>query len=101
MLIINTISRPVFFTRDNQTCETNNTGERITEQEFTTLRSEGEVICIDDATGNRYVYTPGETTVYVIAPESTVVVEQNTQLPVTDTGLVPTVVEAGSKNATT
>jgi hypothetical protein len=96
MLRIRTISRPVFFTRDNQKCETNSTGEYITEQEFATLTSEMEVICIDEATGKLYTYTPGETTVYITAPESTVVVEQNA--PVIDAELVPRDIPTGSKS---
>jgi hypothetical protein len=72
MLIINTISRPVFFIRDDKIIETNNTGERITQEEFLTMISEKEVICVDEITGLRHTYIPGTPVVYTTAPESVV-----------------------------
>jgi Flp pilus assembly protein TadG len=97
MLKINTISRPVFFVRDNKTIETNNTGEYITEAEFATLVSDGEVICVDETTGQRFTYTPGAPVVYTTAPEPVVepVVESTT--PATDAGRVPSDISTGSE----
>jgi hypothetical protein len=96
MLRINTISRPVFFMRDDKIMETNNTGEHITTEEFATLSCEMEVICVDDITGDRYIYTP-KPVVYITAVESQALPTKNT--PATDAGRVPTDLPVGSKSA--
>jgi len=101
MLRINTISRPVFFTRDGRTIETNSTGEYITHEEFATITSETPVICLDEIAGKHYVYTPGEPVVYTTAPEPLAeivpepVVTENT--PATDAGRVSEPVSTGSE----
>jgi hypothetical protein len=102
MLRINTISRPVFFTRDGKTVETNSTGEYITHEEFATITSETPVICLDETAGKHYVYTPGAPEpvlepVLELVPEPVVV----TELPATDAGRVPELVSAGSETPKT
>jgi len=101
MLKINTISRPVFFVRDGKTVETNSTGEQLTQQEFESIVSDGEVICVDENTGQRFTYTPGAPVVYTTATEPVAepvaepVIEQT--IPATDAGRVPEPVSTGSK----
>ena len=97
MLRIFTISRPVFFVRDGKTIQINNNGDYITQEEFATLQSEMEVICVNETTGERFVYTPGEPIVYVTAVEETVAETENT--PATDAGRVPADLPVGSKSA--
>jgi len=95
MLRINTISRPVFFMRDGKIMETNNTGEHITTEEFASLSCEMEVICVDDITGDRYVYTP-KPVVFTTTVEVPVASTEST--PATDAGRVPTDLPVGSKS---
>jgi len=94
MLKINTISRPVFFVRDGKTVETNATGEQITQQEFATLQSDGEVVCVDENTGQCYIYIPGKPVVYATAVEDIV----TSETPAPDAGRVPTDLPVGSKS---
>lgn len=101
MLRINTISRPVFFTRNDKTIETNSSGEFITEAEFVTIISDGEVVCIDETTGQRYTYTPGEPVVYMTQQETVTAPTESQELPATDAGRVPAPVETGSETPKT
>jgi hypothetical protein len=96
MLKINTISRPVFFVRNDKTIETNNTGEYITLEEFTTIISDGEVICVNELTGERHTYTPGEYIQPVTASVPDTVVVPETPAP--DAGRVPKSVSTGSED---
>ena len=108
MLIINTISRPVFFIRDGRTVETNNTGERITQEEFATLRSEKEVICVDENSNQRYTYEPNAVPFQIEgfnppAIDETPVIteiqleEPEPETPATDAGRVPELIPTGSE----
>jgi hypothetical protein len=89
-------SRAVFITRDNNVIELTS-ADVFTPDEFKTLVSETEVVCVDEDTGILYTVspTPTTTTTELAAP---VIVPKETP-PATDAGLVPQSVPAGSKTS--
>jgi len=87
-------SRAVFITRNNNTVQLES-GQPFTAEEFKTLKSEAEVVCIDEATGKLYTVMAGKS-----APAPVVVAPVETPAPeASDADVVPSSVETGSEDS--
>lgn len=96
MLNIFSNYRRVYITRDGQVTEVTS-GSEITQQEFATMVCEGDVECLDQVTGSLVKFTANSFAPTVAADTTSAPIAQSTPAP--DAGLVPAVVEAGSKNS--
>ena len=93
-------SRAVFITRNNNTVQLEG-GQPFTAEEFKTIKSEAEVVCIDEATGQLYTVVAGKS---APAPVAAAPVEPPApvELPAPeapDAGVTPSSVETGSKDS--
>jgi len=86
-------SRAVFITRNNNVIELTNT-DVFTAEEFKTIVSETEVVCIDEDTGILYTVYPDQ-----VSPATAPATPAIKETPATDAGLVTQSVSAGSKSS--
>lgn len=89
-------SRAVFITRNGATIQLES-GQPFTQDEFKTIKSEAEVVCIDESNGMTYTVAVGAQAKPQVAAPVTTPEPAAEETP--DQGVVPSSVETGSEDS--